>query len=748
MLQTKYNWIRNNPALICTLLLATLLLTACNDSGDPAAETNTEQSPVTTAREQSEFLQIAEQLEQSQNPFLGRQQIALLEKKLDQPRLPMTTVAQLQNQLWQHYLRVGNVDSAQQSIERLVMMASMYPNLPTEVRSRILQKRALTFLRQAEVHNCINKHNRDCCIFPLQAGGVHSEKTPALEARRSLLDKLKLQPDDPEAAWLLNLVSMAIGDYPQAVPEAYRIAPNAFRSEFDIQRFEDIASELGVDTMNLCGGAIVDDFDGDDKLDIVTSTYDPRGPLRYFRRQDDGQFRDDSAASGVEVQLGGLNCIAADYDNDGDNDILVLRGAWLLDDGQNRNSLLRNEGDGTFTDVTREAGLAEPARPTQAAVWGDFDNDGDLDLFIGNESRLRENSRAGDFPSQLFQNNGDGTFTDIARRAGVTNDRYAKGVTAGDYDNDGDLDLYVSNAGKNRLYRNNADGTFTDVADQLGVAEPIGASFASWFFDYDNDGDLDLFVAAYDCTLSDIVADYRGQRHKGVLPRLYRNDGKGAFTDVAAAVGIDHPYLPMGANFGDLDNDGFLDIYLATGRPNYKMLVPNVMLRNKEGKQFQNVTTSGGFGHLQKGHGVAFADIDNDGDQDIYHQLGGFYPGDRYRNVLFKNPGHGNRFLTMNLVGSQSNRSGIGARIRVTVNTPQGKRTLHRAVGSVSSFGGSPLRQEMGLGAADSIERVEIDWPRSGTTQVLRGVPLDAMIRVTEGSDGFELIRLDTIPMP
>ena len=747
MPQTKSCRSRDKPAWICSLALAALLFAACNDSGKLGAGNNTD-AHLEAAAQQDEFLQIAEQLEQSQNPFLGREQIAVLERKLGNPRLPMAAVAQLQNQLWQHYLRVGDLDNARQSIERLATMASMHPNLPTEVQARIHQKRALTFIRQAEVYNCINKHNRDCCIFPLQAGGVHSEKAPAREARRSLLDKLKLQPDDLEAAWLLNLVSMAIGDYPQAVPEAYRILPNAFRSEFDIERFEDVAPQLGVDTMNLCGGAIVDDFDGDGKLDIVTSTYDPRGPLRYFRRQASGQFRDDSAVSGLEMQLGGLNCIAADYDNDGDNDILVLRGAWLLDDGQIRNSLLRNNGDRTFTDVTGQAGLAEPARPTQAAVWGDFDNDGDLDLYIGNESRLRENSRAGDYPSQLFQNNGDGTFTDIARRAGVTNDRYAKGVTAGDYDNDGDLDLYVSNAGKNRLYRNNADGTFTDVADQLGVAEPVGASFASWFFDYDNDGDLDLFVAAYDCTLADIVADYRGQQQTGVSPRLYRNDGQSGFTDVAAAVGLDHPYLPMGANFGDLDNDGFLDIYLATGRPNYKMLVPNVMLRNDGGKRFQNVTTSGGFGHLQKGHGVAFADIDNDGDQDIYHQLGGFYPGDQYRNVLFKNPGHGNRFLIVKLVGTQSNRNGVGARIRVTVNTPQGKQTLHRAVGSVSSFGGSPLRQEIGLGIADSIERIEIDWPGSATTQVLREVPLDGMIRVTEGREGFESIRFDALPMP
>ena len=212
-------------------------------------------------------------------------------------------------------------------------------------------------------------------------------------------------------------------------------------------------------------------------------------------------------------QLGGLNCIGGDYDNDGDVDLLVLRGAWLFDDGQIRNSLLRNNGDAGargFTDVTREAGLAEPARPTQAAVWGDFDNDGDLDLFVGNESRLETGPPVGNFPSQLFDNNGDGTFTDIAASAGVTNNRYCKGVAGGDFDNDGDLDLYVSNLGVNRLYRNNGNGTFSDVARRAGVMEPDGRSFAPWFFDYDNDGWLDLWVGAYDAKVQDVAADYLG----------------------------------------------------------------------------------------------------------------------------------------------------------------------------------------------------------------------------------------------
>ena len=200
----------------------------------------------------------------------------------------------------------------------------------------------------------------------------------------------------------------------------------------------------------------------------------------------------------------------------------------------------------------------------------------------------------------------------------------------------------------------------------------------------------------------------------------------------------------MGANFGDLDNDGFLDIYLATGDPDYQTLLPNAMLRNDAGRRFQNVTTAGGFGHLQKGHGVSFADIDNDGDQDIYHQLGGFYEGDGFSNALFANPGHGNSFLHVRLVATTGPRTAIGARIRVTLDTPAGVREVHRAVGAVSSFGGSPLRQEIGLGDALRIRRLDVRWPVSGALQSFENVPMNTMIRVTEGVEEFETVELRT----
>ncbi len=701
------------------------LLANAAAAGEPAAPGDA--APWVPQR--PEFEAEAARLEASGPPlYFTARLIPALQKLLARPDLSDAKRISHGERLAWVYLSEGQVDQAVACIEEVFAVIRARGLQPTAADWRV---RGLVYLRQAEVENCIARHNASCCIFPLEGAGVHALKEPARRARDSYLAALQLEPGDLRLRWLLNLTAMAAGD-PEGVPEAQRIDLSIFDSQADIGRFPDIAPALGVDTVNRCGGAIVEDFDGDGYLDIVTSTLDPLGPMTFYHNAGQAGFQDRSAGARLDDQLGGLNCIPADYDNDGDLDLLVLRGAWWYDAGRIRNSLLTNAGDGTFVDSTRRAGLADPAAPTQSAAWADFDNDGDLDLYVGNESRREFPEDSASYPGQLFRNNGDGTFSDIAAAAGVTNDRYCKGVTAGDYDNDGDMDLYVSNIGRNRLYRNNADGTFSDVAPELGVTSPDGRSFATWFFDYDNDGWLDLFVAAYDATLSDVAADYLKQPYAASPPCLYRNNGDGSFRDVAAAVGLKHAYLPMGANFGDLDNDGFLDIYLTTGEPDYGALMPNIMLRNDAGRRFQDVTRSGGFGHLQKGHGVAFADLDNDGDQDIYHQLGGFYRGDVYHNALFLNPGHGGRFLVLRLVGSASNRMAVGARIRVTVRTPGGVREIHRAVGSVSSFGGSPLRQEIGLGDARAIDRLEITWPRSGTRQVFPDVPLDSRIRIVE----------------
>ncbi len=363
--------------------------------------------------------------------------------------------------------------------------------------------------------------------------------------------------------------------------------------------------------------AIADDFDNDGYLDLVVSPWDPAGQLQWFRNQQDGTFVDCTQDAGLAGLCGGLNLIQADYDNDGDLDIFVLRGAWLGRAGRHPNSLLRNNGDRTFTDVTLAVGM-DDYFPTQTAAWADYDNDGDLDLFVGNESDDDLAARC-----QLYRNAGDGTFRDVAIEARVTNDRFTKAVVWGDYDGDRYPDLYVSNhRGFNRLYHNEQDGTFRDVATEAGVARPEG-SFPAWFWDFDNDGHLDLYVSAYTATVGDLAAYYLGRESAAERSCLYRGDGRGGFVDRAAACGLDRPDATMGSNFGDLDNDGFLDFYLGTGYPDYKNLMPSVMYLNRAGSQFVDITSAAGFGHLQKGHAVVFADFDNDGDQDVFEQMGG-----------------------------------------------------------------------------------------------------------------------------
>jgi len=193
----------------------------------------------------------------------------------------------------------------------------------------------------------------------------------------------------------------------------------------------------------------------------------------------------------------------------------------------------------------------------------------------------------------------------------------------------------------------------------------------------------------------------------------------------------------MGSNFGDVDNDGFLDIYLGTGDPSYAALVPNVLLHNKEGKRFVDITASSGTGELHKGHGVAFADIDNDGDEDILTVIGGATPGDSHAFRLFENPGHGNDWISVRLVGVKANRSAIGARIKVTVNNEgRAARSIYRTVGSGGSFGASPLEQHIGLGKSAQIESLEIRWPGSADQpQRFRNIGKNQAIEIRQSSD-------------
>lgn len=594
-------------------------------------------------------------------------------------------------------------------------------------------------LRLGEVENCCANPTHETCILPITGTGRHTRREGSQDATHYLTEVVQNTPEGDywhlAAQWLLNIAHMTLGTYPDGVPAAARIDPKWFAPECDWPRFVDVAPALGLDTDGTAGGVIVDDFDGDELLDVMVSDWDPRGQLRFFRNDGHGTFTDRTVAAGLTGITGGLQLVHADYDDDGDLDVLVLRGGWWYEHGRIPNSLLQNHGDGTFTDVTFAAGLGERFAPTQTAAFADYDLDGDLDLYIGNETSPRAPGM-----SELYENDGKGHFVERAAQAGVANGGYAKGVTWGDYDNDRYPDLYVSSRdGDNRLYHNLGNGRFEDVAAKAGVTAPKG-SFPTWFWDFDNDGALDLFVANFDTGVGHIGGYVTGHPLPYARMRLYRGDGKGGFTDVAPQMGLDYPAMPMGSSFGDFDNDGWLDFYLGTGDPQFGSLMPNLAFRNRDGKTFANVTMATGLGHLQKGHGIAFADLDHDGDQDVFEVLGGAYPADKFRNALFENPGFGNHWLTIRLVGTRSNRCAIGARIHVVTRENGAARSIWRDVSCGGSFAGGPLRQTIGLGKAERIERVEVTWPVTGTVQVVEGVPLDALVRVSEGQPGFAKI--------
>lgn len=583
----------------------------------------------------------------------------------------------------------------------------------------------VAYLHKAGMDNGVFRQADDRCLLPPAAGHGYAQTADVDKAIASFTSYLDRKPDDLEVRWLLNLAYMARGTYPDAVPARFRIDASAFASSEDVGRFRDVAPQSGLAVFGAAGGVIVDDFTGTGRLDVVTSNFYSCGMTRYLSNNGNGTFSDKTVASGLREETGGLNIVQADYDNDRCTDILVLRGGWEV---AQRRSLMRNNCNGTFTDVTVQAGLASPATSSQTAVWADVNNDGALDLFVGNENQ----------PAQLFMNDGKGHFHDDAKSAGVNRQSFAKGVAAGDYDNDGFVDFYVSNYdGTNFLYRNRHDGTFEERAQQAGVPGP-GRGFATWFFDYDNDGWLDLFVTSYYMSVDDTARTYLQLPHNAPTLKLYRNQGNGTFADVTQRVGLDKVFMPMGANYGDIDNDGFLDIYLGMGTPSYASIAPHVLLRNRQGASFVDVTASSGTGEIHKGHGIAFVDLDNDGDEDIVAEIGGATPGDSHAMRVFENPGHGNDWISLKLTGVFSNRSAIGARISVTVETETGtRRTFHRQVSSGGSFGASPLEQHIGLGHNVRISDVEIWWPTSNTRQHLTGVLKNQALTVTEGQSAF-----------
>ena len=427
---------------------------------------------------------------------------------------------------------------------------------------------------------------------------------------------------------------MTLGEYPGQGPAAYLIPLDAFRSKLDVGRFENVAPRVGLasEGPNMAGGSIFDDFNGDGLPDLFTTSLDADLGASLFVNRGDGTFEDRSAAAGLGDQVYALNVARADFDNDGELDVLLLRGGW---EKPARLSLLRNKGERSVRGRDRSpaawASRSPPSRPPGATTTTTA---GSTSSSAANISTRRQRRRPPADPATAAGS----TTTRATASSSTSPPRPASSTSGGpresawgDYDDDGRLDLFVSNMD------GPAGSTTTRATAHSTTSPPSSASPGP---------PLQLLLLVLGLRQRRPARPVR-QRLRSRLwptswptsrpdsrrtpshPRLYRNLGAEGFRDVSREVGLDRPIPAMGSNFGDIDNDGFLDLYLGTGWMAYSGLVPNVMFKNVEGRRFEDVTESTGTGHLQKGHGVSFADWDCDGDLDLFVVLGGGYPGDR-----------------------------------------------------------------------------------------------------------------------
>jgi hypothetical protein len=498
----------------------------------------------------------------------------------------------------------------------------------------------------------------------------------------------------------------------------------------------------------MAGGVAVFDYNNDGLLDLYFTNgshlpdmdkSDPRFHNRLYRNNGDGTFTDVTAQAGVAGSRYSVGVAVADYDNDGYQDLFVT--------GANGCQLFHNNGDGTFTDVTAHAGLAR-VHPdlvnsfSPAAGWFDYDNDGHLDLIVinylkwsaatepacvsnGIRAYCSPDSYAG-LPNLLFHNNGDGTFTDVSESSGIFKHvGKGMGVAFADYDSDGFVDIFVANdTFRNFLFHNNGNGTFTETGLLSGVAYPEnGRSVAGMgvdFRDIDNDGLPDIFETA--------------MYNDNFL--LFKNMGKGQFeyATMASRLGVATRHLTAwGTGIFDFDNDGWKDIFTSNAaildnseQVNHTpyFLANSLFANNRDGTFTDVAAAAGASFNVPAAHrGAAFGDLNNDGRVDIVTNCLNGKP-----EILMNRSANSNHWLLLNLVGTVSNRDGLGSRIKVT--TKEGVQYNH-ATTSVGYGSSSDKRVHFGLGAANKVDQLEVTW-LSGIKQTVANVAADQILTLRE----------------
>ena len=570
--------------------------------------------------------------------------------------------------------------------------------------------KALTLFRIDERKCCYDDFRSNSCIFPIIEKEYLFTTGNIKKANEIWGELLREQPWDYRNKWMFNLSNHLIGN------ETERKLRSVFPQKLgngptpgDIET-SNISNKMNLHCEGLAGGVIVEDFDQNGLQDVFRTSWYFDHNCQLLLQTEPGRFSEQTGQFMLDGEVGGLNCVSTDYNNDGYVDILILRGGWLEGLGLLPNSLLKNVNGKRFENVSFETGLTS-AYPSHSAVWADFNNDGWLDLVIGNESQN------GAFPSEFYLNHGGTVFNKQSAALGFSVNAYVKGLSATDYDNDGDVDMFISNfGGNNQLIKNLLTETgelkFTDVTQAANVTGPKD-SFSCMFFDYNNDGHEDLFVGGYgSSSVSEACRAYLGLTPKTGTSVLYRNLGNGTFQDVTGGMGLNNILNVMGMNHGDLNADGYEDIYIGTGSPSFSNLIPNRLFINDGGTNFVEKTYESRTGSLQKGHGISFADLDNDGDLEIYAALGGWYTGDNFKDFIFST---NRKFkgLKLRLKGNASNVLGIGVKVEAVFDD----RKIFRQLFNSSSFGNNPLSVYLGQSHPSQLKSVTVYWPSGGITQ-------------------------------
>jgi len=502
------------------------------------------------------------------------------------------------------------------------------------------------------------------------------------------------------------------------------------------------------------GGVAMFDYDNDGRMDLFftngASLKDPMPKTelpdkrdakywnRLYHQKPDGSFEDVTETAGLKGSGYSMGVAAADYDNDGRIDLYVT--------GYGGNNLYHNNGDGTFSDVTKKANVAGGGWSTSAG-WIDYDRDGRLDLFVGRYvewdfdvgsvycGEIRPGYRAYCHPDNfkgasniLYHQRADGSFEDVSAKSGIEEPGgKALGVAFGDFDNDGFMDIFVANDSvRQSLYHNKGDGTFEDIAISSGAGyDENGKTYAGMGIDaadYDNDGYLDIFIT----TLSNETYP------------LYHNDRDLSFTYATNTAGVGQItllYSGWGTHFMDADNDGLRDLFVAQSHVLDTIEKTNPYLKYKQtpllmlntGRGFVNVSASAGpaFANLMSGRGAAFGDLNNDGQVDVVIASLDGAP------LLLRNNGTKNHWLALFLVGTKSNRNGIGARITVTDSS--GKKQIFDANTSGSYLSSNDPRVIVGLGTSVGVRKVEVAWP-GGNVQTISDPQIDRYLVINETS--------------